>query len=175
MNCSVKFFVPMRIGGSAGCAGVGGAARVCVSSPPPPQPIGTAAATAKASRAGQRRRTALSIWGSGSRARRSLGHLQRDVRPVCPRDREVEDAPLAGRAGDPGPAAVLADDPLADRKADARALVVLLTVEALEGLEDPLGVLRFHADPVVPDGEAPHAVLVLGLDAHHGMILAREL
>src|SRR4051794_12370539 len=109
MNCSVKFFVPMRIAGSAGCVGVGGAARVWVSPPPPPQPTGTATATAKAktSRAGQRRRKALFICGSGSRARRSLGHLQRDIRPVGPGDREVEDAALAGCAGDPGPAAVL--------------------------------------------------------------------
>ena len=62
---------------------------------------------------------------------------------------EAERAALAGRARDPDPPAVLGDDALADRQADAGARIRLLAVQALERLEDALGVLRLHPDPVV--------------------------
>src|SRR3954466_458717 len=47
--------------------------------------------------------------------------------------------------GDDGPAGAL-DDALADREADARPVVDVTCVEALEDAEDLLGVLRLEAD-----------------------------
>src|SRR4051812_21923090 len=165
MYSSVKSFVPMRtgVGDGAGAVAVG---VVATSSPPPQAPSPSASVARTAS---PMARTAL-ISG----ARTSRGRLGPGVGAALGRGQgEVEDAALARRARDPDPAAVLVDDALADGEADARAGVVLLTMEALEGLEDALGVIRVHADAVVADREAPQAVAALGLDANPRPLLAR--
>ena len=64
----------------------------------------------------------------------------------------------------PDPSAVVLDDPLADGHADAGARILLPGVEALENNEDTLRVLRVDADAVVPHGEQPLAVPLLGPD-----------
>ena len=91
------------------------------------------------------------------------------------RQGEMKRAALAGAARHPDPSAVLVDDALADGQPDAGARVVLLAVQALERLEDALGMLEVHADAVVAHREAPAAVVALGEDAHARSFLTGEL
>src|SRR5688572_8442410 len=52
-------------------------------------------------------------------------------------------------------AAVALDDPAAEREPDTGASVHIVPVQALEWLEDALGVLRVEADAVVGDDDLP--------------------
>src|SRR3954454_6560347 len=122
MYSSVKSFVPIRIGSAAVvrtlavvvCGGV------ATSSPPQaPRPRAAVARTASPSA----RANAISGARPGGCGLVLCGHALLDSR-----QREVEDAALSRRAGHPDPAAVLVDDALADRQADARAGVGLLAV-----------------------------------------------
>src|SRR6476646_1253920 len=61
---------------------------------------------------------------------------------------------------EPEPAAMVLDDLLAHRQADAGATVGVPPVQALEDHEDLVLVLLLDADPVVAAGELPHPGLV---------------
>src|SRR3954451_11311288 len=80
-------------------------------------------------------------------------------------------APLPGRALRPDPSTVLLDDPLADGKPDAGARIVLLAVQAVEGLEDAFGLRGVHSDPIVRYGEDRGVALYLGADTDDGNVL----
>src|SRR5688572_21023266 len=127
MSCSVKFLAPMRTGGPS----EGATRSVVDASSPPPQAPKTSARTTAASRARMR------FTASGARSH---------AWPLGPggdhgREGEGEHAALPRAAGHPDAPAELVDDALADRQPDARAGVVLLAVQALEGLEDALRVV----------------------------------
>ena len=53
-------------------------------------------------------------------------------------------------------------DLLAQGKPNASARVFLTGMQALKQGKDTLGVLRFDANPVILDGEAPSVVLFQG-------------
>ena len=67
---------------------------------------------------------------------------------------------------------MLLDDPLADRQADTGPWIALLAVKTVERLEDPLGLRRVHADPIVRDREDGNATLDLGVDEHDRDVVA---
>jgi hypothetical protein len=81
--------------------------------------------------------------------------------------RFIGDLPLQGkkerralsRVGfDPDTAAMLFDDPLAQRKADPCPRILMAGVQALEKEEDALEILRGNPDAVVPDRELSLAI-----------------
>src|SRR3954447_11196564 len=86
----------------------------------------------------------------------SIGQRQLDVER-----RALALAPLG-----PDPPAVLRDDTLADGQADARALVAVDGVQALERAEDRARLLGGEADAVVGDREQAPAVAGLAGDAY---------
>src|SRR5215208_280047 len=88
---------------------------------------------------------------------------------------ELEDAASAGALFDPDPAAMALDDALADRKAHARPRVLVLAVEPLEHVEDPLSLVRIDADAVVAHRDDALAVDTLGADRDNRRLLAMEL
>src|SRR4051794_9356842 len=122
MNCSGKFFVPIVISGPAGFAGW-----------PPPEPAPSPPQPASAS-ATRTRAAAAAVMS----ARRISGYGRLVVRGPLWRafrgQREPERAALAGLALGPDAAAVLLDDPVADRQPDAGAGVLALAVQAVERL-----------------------------------------
>ena len=163
----MKFFVPIRIGGPVGGAVArrvdGVSSSVAAARGQARADQASAASTARA----RRTPAIMRPLRTRGRARRRRGARRRqgEVRRRCPR---------RGRS-DPDPPAELVDDPLADGQADAGAGIVLLAVQALEGLEDAPRVVGVHADPVVAHREAPDAVVALGLDAHVWSPLPCEL
>ena len=77
---------------------------------------------------------------------------------------------------EPDAPAVVLDDLLAHRQADARARRTSSRgVQPLEDHEDPVGVARLDADAVVGAREAPVAVVALGRDRTRGGLVARNL
>src|SRR4051812_1923436 len=72
------------------------------------------------------------------------------------RQGEAEHGASAVAVVDPDPAAVALDDLAADGEADARALVGLAVVQALEHLEDVLAGFRGDPDAAVGDGDLGH-------------------
>ena len=68
-----------------------------------------------------------------------------------------------------------ADDLLADRESDAGAFVLLMRVQALEDLKDPLAVRRRDADAVVGHREMPAFVIASRRDVHAWMLAGLEL
>ena len=64
---------------------------------------------------------------------------------------------------------------MTDGQADAGARVLGAGVEALEDLEDALGVLRLNANAVVLDGKQPLTLAVPGGDMDARRVLAPEL
>src|SRR4051794_36901238 len=106
MNCSVKSFVPIRIGGPDATVAVAVGVVVGSSSPPPQPPSTTASAAMTASPSTRK----AAISGARPGGRRRVGSVRALLHP---RHREVEDAALAGAAGHPDAAAVLVDDALA--------------------------------------------------------------
>src|SRR4051794_1058486 len=144
MNCSGKFLVPIVISGPSGVGPV--APLPPAPSPPPPQPASAKARITRAASAAARLGRLMS--GDGRLvARRAVGLLR------GARQGEPERAPLAGLALRPDAAAVLLDDPVANRQPDPGAGVRPLAVQAVERLEDLLGVARLHADAVVAHRE----------------------
>ena len=67
------------------------------------------------------------------------------------------------------------DDAFAHGQPDAIARVFLASVQALEGLKNPVGVLRFDADAIVADGNAPLAIFFAGFDLDAWLSLVAEL
>src|SRR4051794_30699470 len=121
MNCSGKFLVPIVMGGPG---------RFPVvfepeSSPPQPAAVTASATTAAAATAACLMRR---ISGDGP----VVGRRRSVARAGLDRQREPERAALARLRLGPDPAAVVLDDPLADRQADARARVGALAVQAME-------------------------------------------
>ena len=55
----------------------------------------------------------------------------------------------------PDSPALLLENPLTDREADPRSLVLAAPMQPLKNHEDALEVLRIDADPVIGDGENP--------------------
>ncbi len=45
------------------------------------------------------------------------------------------------------------DDPLTERESDPRSVVLLATVESIEGVEDPLVFVGVDTDPLVVDAD----------------------
>src|SRR3954453_5623931 len=90
---------------------------------------------------------------------------------------EAEHGPAPVAVVDPDPPAVALDDPAADREPDARALVALAVVQALEHLEDAVAVLGLDADPGVLHGDLhePGAGGRLAGHAHVRRPVAAEL
>src|SRR5262249_13205569 len=76
---------------------------------------------------------------------------------------------------DPDFATVAFHDLLADREANPGARILTLAVQALEGDEDALGILRVDADAVVPDAEEPLTVRCLGVDLDDRRLLLAKL
>src|SRR4051812_3085030 len=160
-NCSGKFFVPIVISPPGPVFPV---SLPPPFEPPPPQPASSAirrTATAAVSRP-------RVISGDGRLVARRLG--RGDLRGQG----EPERAALAGRALRPDAAAVMLDDPLADREPDAGSGVRALAVQPVEGLEDLLGLARLHADPIVAHGEPPRRVDAVRRDLH-ARVAVREL
>ena len=83
------------------------------------------------------------------------GRVQRNTAPGVSRGVGVQ----------PDPAAVVLDDLLAHRQADAGAAVGVPAVQPLEDHEDLVGVLRFDADAVVAAGELPQVGALVDGDA----------
>src|SRR3569833_517623 len=81
----------------------------------------------------------------------------------------------ARRRVEPDPAAVVFDDLLAHRQADARPRVDVLGMQALEDEEDALTVLGVHPDAVVGAGELPAGAVAAGADVHARRLVAVEL
>src|SRR4051794_22276640 len=136
MNCSGKFFVPIVICGPLATAPV---FPLLPDPPPPPQPDSNAINMAAAAAVARAR----VISGYGRLVAGWVGH-------GCLRwQGEAERAALPGLALGPDPPAVLLHDPLAHRQPDAGARVGALAVQAVERLEDLLGLARLHADAVV--------------------------
>src|SRR4051794_24817558 len=75
----------------------------------------------------------------------------------------------------PDPPAVLSDDALADGEADARALVAVHRVQAMEGPEDPARLLSREPDAVVGDREMRPAVAGAAADLHDRRVAVGEL
>src|SRR4029079_3601972 len=89
------------------------------------------------------------------------GMATSDMTAVLPgRQGEAENAAAALAPSDPDPPAVALDDLAADGEADARALVGLALVQALEHLEDVLAVFGRDADAGVGDRDRRHPVLL---------------
>src|SRR5689334_22157799 len=72
----------------------------------------------------------------------------------------------------PDPAAVELHDLAAQRQPDSGAPVLIAQVQPLEDHEDPLGVLRLDADPVVADPEQPLVAGTFAPDLDLGPVLA---
>src|SRR4051794_15882627 len=166
MNCSGKFFVPIVMSGPDGGFAVVSAAEPSL--PPPPQPASSAATSTRAASAAVREAGRISGYGRlvVRRARGGAGVGGKG---------EAERAALARLALCPDPTAVLLDDPVAHGEPDPRAGVGALAVQAVEGLEDLLGLVGLHADPVVGHREPPRALDLAGADLHLGVLAVREL
>src|SRR3954469_4998327 len=166
MNCSGKFFVPIVMSGPDGGFAVVAAAELSL--PPPPQPPTSAAMSTRAASAAVREAGRISGYGRlvVRRARGGAG---------VGGNGEAERAPLARLALCPDPPAVLLDDPVAHREPDPRAGVGALPVQAVEGLEDLLGLVGLHTDPVVGHGEPPRALDLAGADLHLRVLAVCEL
>src|SRR4051794_29858996 len=75
----------------------------------------------------------------------------------------------------PDPPAVLGDDALADRQADARALEAVHRVQAVERPEDPARLLAREPDAVVGDRHVRPAVAGAAGDLHDRRVAVGEL
>src|SRR3954470_3366818 len=74
----------------------------------------------------------------------------------------------------PDPPAVALDDPLADRQPHARAVVMLLPMQALEDVEDPVRLRGIDPDAVVADLDDPRVRHRAGPDLDRGWLVAVE-
>src|SRR4051794_29290079 len=74
---------------------------------------------------------------------------------------EAESSSAGVRAVDPDAAAMVLDDLLAQRQANARAAVCLAAVEPLKDHEHLVDELVFDADAIVRHGEQPWAVRIV--------------
>src|SRR5205807_8954079 len=88
---------------------------------------------------------------------------------------KTKSTPLAWSRFYPDAAAVALDNALAERQTDAGAGVFVARVQALKKHEDALKVFRCDADAVVPDGEQPLVVLLLGANLQLRRALGAEL
>src|SRR3954451_2268651 len=88
-------------------------------------------------------------------------------------DMERRAAPLLALR--PDPPAVLGDDALADRQADARPLEAIHRVQAVEGAEDPARLLAREPDAVVGDRQVRPAVAGAAGDLHDRRVAVGEL
>jgi hypothetical protein len=88
---------------------------------------------------------------------------------------EEEGAPLPFLRFDPDGPTVTLHDLLAYGQADPCPRVLLLGMEALEHLEDPVEMNGVHADAVIPDPYRPATGPFLGLDEYAGWIVTMEL
>src|SRR4051795_6988560 len=147
MNCSGKFFVPIVICGPPPPVAV----VPPLPDPPPPHPLSNTISRAAA--AAMARARFISGYGGLVAGAVRRGGFRRQ--------REAERTALPGRALGPDPPTVLLDDPLAHGEPDAGARVGALPVEAVERLEDLVGLARLHADAVVADREPPRRVEAL--------------
>src|SRR5687768_5634100 len=92
-----------------------------------------------------------------------------------PRQREAECRADARLGLDLDAPPVALDDLLADREADAGAVIVAAAVQPLEQDEDALEVFSRDADAVVADPETAHLAVGFGRDVDAHRVLAPEL
>src|SRR5208283_1042016 len=117
----------------------------------------------------------LSSTSRISMARPSLVFIRRVLHTGDLRDGKEKSRALARLRFDPNAPAVAFDDLFADGQPNAGAGILLAGVQALENLENPLGILRLDADAVVAHGKEPAAGLLLDTDVDFRRALAAEL